>query len=83
MSEQLAHSFESTPIRVPGYYSVKAAAEALGICERSVIDLIERQRLTSVRLGRMHFIPTRLVHAYGVERRSRLRRSRRARRRAA
>ncbi len=65
---------EGGPQRVPGYLSVKAAAEFLGIGERSVLGLIERHRLSSSRLGRMHFIPTRMVYAYGVERRSRLRR---------
>ncbi len=83
MSEQLPTSAEGTPIRVPGYFSVRAAAESLGIRERSVLELIERRRLSSVRLGRMHFIPTRLIHAYGVERRFRLRRGRRRGRRVA
>ncbi len=83
MSEQIHTSTEGAPLRVPGYLSVKAAAEVLGIRERSVLGLIERHRLTSTRLGRMHFIPTRLVHAYGVERRLRLRRGRKGNRRAA
>ena len=83
MSQQPSTLAGSTPIRVPGYLSVKAAAQALGIRERSVRHLIERQRLTSVRLGRMHFIPTRLVHAYGVERRLRLRQMHRGGRRVA
>ncbi len=74
---------EAGPLRVPGFLSVKAAAEWLGIGERSVLELIERSRLASSRLGRMHFIPTRLVHAYRSERRSRLRRRHGTRRRAA
>ncbi len=72
-----------SPLRVPGYLSVKAAAEVLGIRERSVLELIERHRLSSVRLGRMHFIPTRAVHDYRVQRRHRLRRGRKGSRRAA
>ncbi|GEM_PF-3627073 len=79
----LLSSNEQAPVRVPGYLSVRAAAESLGIRERSVLGLIERRRLTSTRLGRMHFIPTREVQAYGVVRRLRLRRSRRRGRRAA
>ncbi len=71
------------PLRVPGYLSVKAAAEWLGITERSVRHLIERHRLTSSRLGRMHFIPTRNVSAYRMERKLRLRRARDRGRRAA
>lgn len=83
MSERVFSPVEATPLRVPGYLSVKAAAEILGIRERSVRHLIERHRLVSSRLGRMHFIPTRLVHAYGVQRRLRLRRARKGSRRAA
>lgn len=82
MSQQLLSSTD-TPLRVPGYLSVRAAAQTLGIGERSVLQLIERRRLASSRLGRMHFIPTRQVQAYGVERRLRLRRSHRRNRRAA
>ena len=83
MSEHVSTHTEGSPLRVPGYLSVKAAAKSLGIRERSVLKLIERRRLTSTRLGRMHFIPTRMVHAYGVERRLRLRRGRKGNRRAA
>lgn len=84
MSEQQFFPVDHAPLKVPGYLSVRAAAEMLGICERSVLELIERKRLASARLGRMHFIPTREVHAYGVERRLRQRRSRhRIRRRVA
>ncbi len=70
---------ESGAVRLPGYLSVKATAESLGIGERSVLELIERRRLASSRLGRLHFIPTRLVQAYRTERRLRHRRSRRER----
>ena len=34
-------------LRVPGYLSVRAAAELLGIRERSVRELVERRRLAS------------------------------------
>ena len=82
MSEQHQIHADRNPLKVPGYLSVRAAAEMLGICRRSVLRLIERHRLPSSRLGRMHFIPTQDVHAYRVERRLRQRRSRsRARRR--
>jgi len=57
----------------PGYLPVRAAAERLGLRPRSVRSLIERGRLRSQRLGRMHFLPTAQVEAY--------RRARRARRR--
>lgn len=71
MSQEILRSGAHSPLRVPGYLSVKAAAEWLGIGERGVRHLIERQRLTSNRLGRMHFIPTRYVTAYRSERRLR------------
>ncbi len=83
MIDQMVRSRDRNALRVPGYLSVKAAAAELGIRERSVRSLIERKRLSSVRLGRMHFIQTRLVHQYGVARRLRLRRARRRDRRAA
>ncbi len=70
-------------LRVPGYFSVRAAADWLGIRERSVLELIERNRLSSSRLGRLHFIPTRLVRAYRAERRLRTRRAKAGSRRAA
>ena len=66
-------------LRVPGYLSVRAAAERLGIRERSVRDLIARRRLGSTRLGRLHFLPSASVEAYRGERRRRVLRSRRAR----
>ena len=64
----------------PGYLSVRDAAERLGLRPRSVRSLIERRRLGSQRLGRMHFLATGDVEAY-----RRIRRARRApsRRRAA
>ncbi len=70
-------------LRVPGYFSVRGAADWLGIRERSVLELIERNRLSSSRLGRLHFIPTRLVQAYRAERRRRTRRTRAGSKRAA
>jgi excisionase family DNA binding protein len=62
-------------LRVPGYLSVRAAAERLGIRERSVRELIERRRLRSTRLGRIHFLPSDSVEAYRGERRQRARRA--------
>src|ERR687893_319234 len=61
----------------PGYLSVRAAAERLGLQPRSVRSLIERQRLGSQRLGRMHFLTTGDVGAYRRVRRARGARSRR------
>jgi excisionase family DNA binding protein len=61
-------------LRVPGYLSVRAAAELLGIRERSVRELVERRRLASARLGRLHFLPSAVVEAYRGERRQRARR---------
>jgi excisionase family DNA binding protein len=61
--------------RVPGYMSVKAAAQELGIRERSVRNLIERGRLGSTRLGRLHFISTRAVEDWRRLRRLRARRA--------
>ena len=72
--EALSPSTRSTP-HVRGYLSVKAAAEILGIGERSVRRAIERHKLTSSRLGRMHFIPTHFVSAYRSERKLRQRRA--------
>ena len=63
-------------LRVPGYLSVRAAAERLGIGERSVRQLIERRRLHGSRLGRLHFIAHDDVEAYRGERRERRRRAR-------
>ena len=60
--------------RVLGYLSVKAAAQELGLRERSVRSLIERGRLPSSRLGRLHFLPTRDVEEYRRVRRARARR---------
>lgn len=53
-----------TAVGAPGYLSVRAAAERLGLRPRSVRSLIERGRLRSQRLGRMHFLPTAQVEAY-------------------
>ena len=63
-------------LRVPGYLSVRAAAERLGIRERSVHELIERRRLSSTRLGRLHFLPSSAVETYHGERRRRARQRR-------
>src|SRR5438105_3296103 len=65
-------------LRVPGYLSVRAAAERLGIRERSVHELIERRRLSSTRLGRLHFLPSSVVENYHGERRRRARQRRQA-----
>jgi excisionase family DNA binding protein len=56
--------------------SVRAAAERLGIRERSVRELIARRRLAASRLGRLHFIAHDAVEAYRGERRERARRAR-------
>ena len=65
------------PAGAPGYLSVRAAAERLGLQPRSVRSLIERRRLGSQRLGRMHFLATGDVEAYRRVRRARGARSRR------
>jgi excisionase family DNA binding protein len=70
-------------LRVPGYLSVRAAAERLGIRERSVHELIERRRLSSTRLGRLHFLPSSAVESYHGERRRRARPRQTSPRRAA
>ena len=61
------------PSRTPGFVSVKVAAQLIGIRERSVRGLIERGRLSSTRLGRLHFLTVRAVEAYRRRRRLRLR----------
>ena len=61
----------------PGYLSVRDAAERLDLRPRSVRSLIERHRLGSQRLGRMHFLATGDVEAYRRVRRARHARSRR------
>ncbi len=83
MAAEIVSISERTPLRVPGYLSVKAAAEWLGMGERGVRHLIERRRLSSARLGRMHFIATRDVNAYRAVRRQRRLRARRRAQRAA
>ncbi len=70
-------------LRVPGYLSVRAAAERLGIRERSVRELIARGRLASSRLGRLHFLAHDDVEGYRGERRERARRARQRRQRVA
>lgn len=67
-----------TAIGAPGFLSVQAAAERLGLQPRSVRYLIEHGRLRSQRLGRMHFIPSSQVDAYRRARRARARRSQHA-----
>lgn len=57
----------------PGFLSVRAAAERLGMQPRSVRSLIERKRLSSQRLGRIHFIPQAQVEGYRRVRRARAR----------
>ncbi|MCC6177644.1 MAG: excisionase family DNA-binding protein [Chloroflexi bacterium] len=66
-------------VGAPGYLSVRAAADQLGLQPRSVRSLIERGRLRSQRLGRMHFLPTAQVEEYRRVRRNRARRRRQQR----
>jgi excisionase family DNA binding protein len=74
MNSPSIRTHNSPALRVPGYLSVRAAAELLGIRERSVRELVERRRLASARLGRLHFLPSAVVEAYRGERRQRARR---------
>ena len=67
-----------TAIGAPGFLSVRAAAERLGLQPRSVRYLIEHDRLSSQRLGRMHFLPNAEVEAYRRARRARARRRQQA-----
>jgi excisionase family DNA binding protein len=76
MNVTLIRSNPRPALRVPGYLSVRAAAEMLGIGERSVRELVERRRLASTRLGRLHFLSSAEVEAYRGERRQRARRAR-------
>ncbi|MCC7370897.1 MAG: hypothetical protein IT306_20960 [Chloroflexi bacterium] len=62
-----------TAVGAPGFLSVQAAAERLGLQPRSVRYLIEEGRLQSQRLGRIHFLPVAQVEAYRRKRRSRTR----------
>jgi excisionase family DNA binding protein len=77
MNGNLTALYPRPALRVPGYLSVRAAAERLGIRERSVRELIARRRLASSRLGRLHFLAHDAVEAYRGERRERARRARR------
>ena len=63
-----------TAVGAPGFLSVQAAAERLGLQPRSVRYLIEHGRLRSERLGRMHFVPSAQVEAYRRAKRARARR---------
>jgi hypothetical protein len=63
-----------TAVGAPGFLSVRAAADRLGLQPRSVRYLIEHGRLGSQRLGRMHFVPSGQVEAYRRKRRARIRR---------
>jgi hypothetical protein len=60
-----------TAVGAPGFLSVRAAAERLGLRPRSVIYLLQRGILSSQRLGRAHFLK-----AVDVERYLRVRRER-------
>ena len=62
-----------TAVGAPGFLSVRAASERLGMKPRSVRSLIERKRLSSQRLGRIHFIPQAQVESYRRVRRARAR----------
>lgn len=62
-----------TAVGAPGFLSVQAAAERLGLQPRSVRYLIEEGRLESQRLGRIHFLPVAQVEAYRRKRRARSR----------
>ena len=62
-----------TAIGAPGFLSVQAAADRLGLQPRSVRYLIDRKVLGSQRLGRMHFVPSGEVEAYRRKRRARVR----------
>jgi excisionase family DNA binding protein len=63
-----------TAVGAPGFLSVRAAAERLGLQPRSVRYLIEHGRLRSERLGRMHFVPSGQVETYRRVKRARARR---------
>lgn len=63
-----------TAIGAPGFLSVQAAADRLGLQPRSVRYLIEHGKLGSQRLGRMHFLPSSQVEAYRRVKRARARR---------
>ncbi len=63
-----------TAVGAPGFLSVRAAADRLGLQPRSVRYLIEHGRLGSQRLGRMHFVPSGQVEAYRRTKRARTRR---------
>ena len=63
-----------TAVGAPGFLSVRAAAERLGLQPRSVRYLIEHGRLTSQRLGRMHFLQNAQVEGYRRTKRARARR---------
>jgi len=63
-----------TAIGAPGFLSVRAAADRLGLQPRSVRYLIEHGRLKSQRLGRMHFLPSSQVEMYRRAKRARARR---------
>lgn len=67
-----------TAVGAPGFLSVRAAADRLGLTPRGVRYLIEQGRLGSQRLGRMHFLPSAQVEAYHRVRRGRAQRRQRA-----
>lgn len=68
-----------TALGAPGYLSVRRAAEILGIQPRSVIDLVARERLSSTRLGRAHFVPVADVERYRRQRQERAARAQHSR----
>jgi excisionase family DNA binding protein len=68
------HQSPRTAIGAPGFLSVRAAADRLGLQPRSVRYLIEHGKLGSQRLGRMHFVPNSQVEAYRRIKRARARR---------
>lgn len=48
----------------PLAYSVSSAAEALGLSEYSVYELVRANRLPHVRVGRRILIPSKLLEAW-------------------
>ena len=72
--QRVAERRQRLPPAVPGFLSISRAADLLGVRPRSVLELIERGRLSSQRLGRVHFIPTGEVERWRRERGERERR---------
>ena len=57
-----AEKHKSPPV-VPVGYSISDAAEAIGVSQRSIYNLVEAGKLRLTKIGRRSIIPAKDLHA--------------------